>query len=716
MYSGERRSYEKRGGSVVANSNRLEENDRSSNNQQERRGDGRNVCCSVMYAAYYSVSAPRDVTVLVSSLSASPAWLDMVRQMNKDVVCESTLWTDFALTTETAYPPIGLENTHDTAPTQRNPLVSHTTTILGSKDRLQVERRKPGRAGNAIETIRAPDLHSTHASMDYLEDEEFERGAASSTRVRDKQQSRNINDPIVTPRVTEARSLRPESSQDHEDEIPQQAKRVLHRYFYDEFCYRLATAYGVPTLLVLRDRLKRGLWLDEDDRNHQWFVDAMLSDMRFVAAVEVTRSSRCEVSMPQTQQQEVLIESAPRNHQSHNAVPNKEKHSSSSHLSNEERHDANINERQSARRRHAASASLAVSPQATDSFTSSRDNDADGYMFDDDDLTMLPIVPSRLLQSPLGYEVTERDIDRMFDQYESELRGRNEHSAATEIDNDEPRTNALDTTSLPSVTVPDQDYNRVYRISAIEGNNNPVSVGSVKDTTAQSEVKGARNSDMEDAGNVLESDNGFAFKRPFDFDGTSKRRNGSDVASKKRRLFSAEYDQKGKENSDISDSDDVFEGDIRRRRKSVGSYDRWDDVSRRKSIDNEKFEIMNVELNDADVALNANDLIPNTVLLAYRLERRSGNIIRFMRVCRMAASDSNPPIRLADVFWDCNELLEYLQKLFGDEVRWLGKRNCGTERFQLRNLPVSIDFYENIPNLYVLLKRSSTRDQQTVRV
>src|SRR5436190_1372525 len=137
-------------------------------------GTKRNSCCSIMYSAYYFGSSPRTATVLYSSLDASPAWLDLVRELNKDFCCDSIAWTDFKLNTDTAYP--------------------------------------------------------------YVTDE------------------------------------------------PEQ---VVYRYFYDMFCEKLATEYGIPTLLAFRDRLKRGLELNRDDENHRLFVDSMLCDVRFVAAVKI---------------------------------------------------------------------------------------------------------------------------------------------------------------------------------------------------------------------------------------------------------------------------------------------------------------------------------------------------------------------------------------------------------------------------------------------
>ncbi|KAG8266262.1 hypothetical protein J6590_076540 [Homalodisca vitripennis] len=269
----------------------------------------RNAYFSILYSACYNTSSPRDATVIESSVQASPVWLDTIRQMNRDVLCDSVVWTDFALTTDSAY-------------TDRE---------------IRAEPQ-----GEGLETAETEDERS---------------------------QSRPPPPPPPPPRTVVA----------EEEVIPRQAKQILRQYFYDEYCHRLATEYGIPTLLYFRDRLKRGIHLDDGDINHRWFVDAMLCDVRFVAAVEISRPS------------------------SENAT-----------------HTA------AATATHATNATVSERHQVIDEREESSRNDDgrftydDAYMFDEDDLAM---VPAYLLDSPVERPDLNQDLqDRLFQDYQMELK------------------------------------------------------------------------------------------------------------------------------------------------------------------------------------------------------------------------------------------------------------------------------------------------------
>src|SRR5436190_20426297 len=215
-------------------------------------GTKRNSCCSIMYSAYYFGSSPRTATVLYSSLDASPAWLDLVRELNKDFCCDSIAWTDFKLNTDTAYPYVTDE------PEQ----------VVASTRGVQQN------CGRAVPTERR-----FHYRDDGDDDDERGWRKRNAPPPSSSFQQRS--------RTHFAEAGDDEQEEDEEEYIPQRAKQVLYRYFYDMFCEKLATEYGIPTLLAFRDRLKRGLELNRDDENHRLFVDSMLCDVRFVAAVKI---------------------------------------------------------------------------------------------------------------------------------------------------------------------------------------------------------------------------------------------------------------------------------------------------------------------------------------------------------------------------------------------------------------------------------------------
>ncbi|KAG8314449.1 hypothetical protein J6590_092685 [Homalodisca vitripennis] len=121
----------------------------------------RNAYFSILYSAYYNTSSPRDAT------------------MNRDVLCDTVVWTDFLLTTDSAY-------------TDRE---------------IRAEPQ-----GEGLETAETEDERS---------------------------QSRPPPPPPPPPRTVVA----------EEEVIPRQAKQILRQYFYDEYCHRLATEYGIPKKL-----------------------------------------------------------------------------------------------------------------------------------------------------------------------------------------------------------------------------------------------------------------------------------------------------------------------------------------------------------------------------------------------------------------------------------------------------------------------------------
>lgn len=543
-------------------------------------GGGNVVCCSVLYAAYYAVSSPRHVTVLASSLTASPAWLDMVRQTNGDVVCDSTAWTDFSLTTEAAYPTDG----------ELDPTTGETT-------------------GN--DTSAEQQRHADSAAADQ------QRGG------------------------------------DGGNCIPRRAKRVLSRYFYDEFCYRLATDYGVPTLTVFRDRLKRGVRMDEHDRDHRWFVDAMLSGTRFVAAMEIKRPTVERQRRPDGTVDTSVETGSTTVHDTRRAVvePSDRRRDRGGTYPDavvaDERDDDSCDRRENT----ASAATACVSPHSTELSEFRHD---DEYMFDDEDFTAAAtaVLPTDPVVGPRRLSVlSESDINRMFDQYETELRekGSGRRRAKTAIAD-----------------------------------------------------RGVSNDDDGDHEGAL-------FKRPLDVAvGGAWRNEKGDEAKKRRKYNHRDDDAKenavatGRERSDASSSDD----DTRRRTRPERRIDDDDDTT------TGRFAVVGAELVEAtDSPANAHELYPDTVLLLYRLERRTDNTTRFVRVSRVAASRSTPAIELDAVSWNCDELLAHLKTTFGESVKWLGRRRRDTDRFQLRHLQLDDRFDDTrstLPHLAVLLRRPAS--------
>lgn len=611
----------------------------SGRGSESRAGGGRsNACCSVLYAAYYPINSSRDSTVLMSSsLSASPAWLDMVRQMNRDVTCDSTVWTDFGLTTETAYP-------------------SPATDLEGPRvTPLRVSRRR-GPATKALVTT----------------DEEFERGGAEPSEAT----TRNVNTSLesgdtgrtVSGTAFEAGRSGPEPNvaANNEDDrsIPQQAKRVLRRYFYDEYLYRLATGYGLPTLTVFRDRLRRGVRLDEDDRNHRWFVDAMLSGTRFVAAVEMKRPSAAETAVASTEE---------------TAASRREEIST---------------ERQEVGDERAVSAERDVDHLTADDVDSrGSEVEDDDYVFDEDYMTVVPPIPERILRSPEVGEMSEGEMTRMFDQYENELRNREGGDRTTEAAAD-PVPSAVS----PPMRVPDQDYDAVYRISAVE-NRRTVSSNTGNDRDTPASAPSVTPPPPPPHESVL-------FKRPYEVaaDDRPKAWTGGGSLAKRRRLF-RDIGNGGDDASKENQRDTGHAGDDGRTLWDASSES--DDGEKLLGRDGEQFDVIDVEPSGSDeIPPTADRLSPNTVLLVYRVEWRSGTVTRFVLTYAVAAADSEPPIDPADVRWNCDELLRHLRKVFGGEVQWLGRRQCNPNGFQLRNQSADGRFARGAPpNLHVVLRR-----------
>lgn len=642
-----------------------------------KQTDGKSVCCSVLYAAYYPASSPRDVTVLASSLSASPAWLEVVRQINGDVVCDSTAWTDFAITTDAAYP----HRREATDP--QNETVDRTTACLSAGNRDKNATGDNGPSGVRSLSERAV-ITTTTTTTTTTVDPGHERSGESERdgfRVDDSHRYRARNREHTTPTATDTERppLGPRTDLLVENRIPPQAKRVLLRYFYDELCYRLATTYGVPTLTVFRDRLKRGSRLGEDDHNHRWFVDAMLSDIRCVAAVEITRPSAGVAADP-PQQNVVGNTSSSRaavDGQNTGRVAAAER---GREAERDERHGGGI-----PNRTRALSRSSGTSDFLYD----------DEYIFDDDDQAIIHgRVAADMLRNPRVDAFTESDIDLMFDQYENELK-ENDRRKRAEV-------NDRRGDHLPSPPPPlSMDG---------EGAIGPESVGresGIVNTTTITELTDR---------NVCEKERGPAFKRPYVVYDDEPKDSTEPPGARKRRRF----DRQSKENrcgevdtstcSETSSSSENASHRTTRRDNARVSDD---------SDDGEEFDVVGLELVGADDVFvpDADDMSPDTVLFVYRQVQLSANITRFVRVVG-TASKSTPTIDLTKVMWDNDDLLRHLKKVFGDGVRWLGRRrrrHNDTDGFRLRNPQAPIQ--GTSPNVSLLLRRrSAKRDRQSVRV
>lgn len=642
-------------------------------------GGNGSVCCSVLYAAYYNVSTPRDVTVLISSLNTSPAWLDMVRQLNRDVFCDSTAWTDFTMTTDTAYPPPASNAENSEADSCESGVeygVNHR------RDRIAAERStRPERV--------------SRDDFERFDDDEFERGDRRGSS------SGLTGGTNATNRV--AFDCRGDDTDGDGVVIPQQAKRVLFRYFYDEFCYRLATGYGVPTLSVFRDRLKRGLYRDEGDRDHRWFVDAMLSDTRFVAAVEMRCPSAMQTNRRQTEAEASREETGTRGQREDVDDVSRDTISERARVMRTE-------ERESVR-----------TPISTDvaDLVSRRPADDSDYMFDDEEVyTDAPPSPAAVFRKPqVAKAITDSDIDIMFDRYESELRDRRERSKARTVENN-PRPSA----STPAKGPSQPHYSTLHDTSNVINDSNDAAPRNGEAIGVEHKTYG----DKQSPAVVVTGDN---FKRPSDVVTTS-RRNGKGGSRKRTHAF---YDSNGmnrenKENYDTSDDGTDRSEVVSRRPDTSSSEDEtwWkvrtsgDDRKRRRrgSLSIERFDVVSVGfVEPATGPPNADDLIPNTVLLLYRTERRENGVTRFVRLSRVAATTSVPTIDLTDVTWDTDELLGHLRTMFGHDVKWLGRRDCDAGRFQLRNAVLSPSSPHGLePTVSVLLRRSASQTQQSVRL
>lgn len=630
-------------------------------NGNTRRHD---VCCSILYAAYYNERSPKNPTVLVSSLTASPAWLDMVRQLNKDVLCDSVAWTDFSLTTSAAY---------------------SATAIDGGAER----RNRPN------ETSRKRENVSGHTSR-------HESRNKVSSPLRHRQES-----------VSSTR-------EDANDIIPERAKQILRRYFYDDMCQHLAAKYGVPTLLVFQDRLRRGLELNSDDYNHRWFVDAMLTDIRFVAAVQITRSTeRANEQSGNADQHTAQQRISPASVERGNASADGGQRLDESN----ERRQRDVDE---------------------DSLSSNRNEmafefrDDDGYMFDDD-LVALQSPPTRFLQSPGSITaMSDKEIDFMFDQYELE---RNDKKKKTTWQSNDTRTdvtksNAVtrDALDKSSSTGENDSVARSFKRDGVASDQGArANVGhSMNDCSRTAELNIAAammEYEVGDASTAIDPKDSIpsternsanaqsltdksiigrnarkALKRPLKIEIVSKSN-----SNKRRRIFRELGNSETKENIDISDDDE--NGRNVSQTRSIGS----DGRQRRRSFTRSTggygmtFAIQSVELVRDDVILpTAGQLISDAVLFVYRLERQSSNVLSCVRTIRIASTNSSVPIELDSVNVDCDELLYYLRKIFGSQTAWLGRRRSDAEMFRIRNLSVDAYFAEHVPRLSVLLVRSAS--------
>lgn len=600
---------------------------------------GKKACCSVLYSAYYVGESPKDATVLVSSLYASPAWLEVVRQMNRDVLCDSTVWTDFTMTTESAY-----------------------------------------------------------------------------ARDGDEQQDARVED------VDDGICGGPAQSPNGGDLIPQQAKRILRRYFYDEFCQRLATRYGVPTLLTFCDRLKRGTALDEHDINHRWFVDSMLCGVRFVAALQITRPDGCTAAPVESESIET----------------------------------------QTAENGGCVSAERTIRGERdnVDECTEGEIEmpfdycgEGDEYTFDDADLALMPMFNSNLLRTPQEIDpvaaLSDNEISQMLEDYEMELKGRAESSRQSHVHSDPvistdtdifrghdgPSTSditdsvesirPITNTAAERVAAESSDAVTSYKhcspsseralrvrhtevsdsisrkrcssvLSDDRSTDSPVTKPEVKKArgvTADSLLQVPPEVPVVVRETAANDEITLRKRKPHRvIDSTHKRRRLA--CDKENHWPSARVDETDRcdKTGVLTDTRSRLANVIRplKRRYPIDAAEVNREyecsVEKKSRLDeeqpgarSERFEIVSAELSDESTIQSVQSK-PGTVSLTYRIDRLSSNIVSFTRL------DTSPTVYSCS--WDVNELVQHLRNLFGRQATWLGKRDCDTERFLLRNVTV----------------------------
>lgn len=568
------------------------------------------LVCPVMYAEYYSGT---DRNILFSSLRTSQAWLNVVRQSNEEMFCESCVWTDFKMTTESVF-----FATESDSPT-------------------------PGH-------------------------------------------------------------------------LPPEIRGSIRRYFYEKFCKELAVKYGMPTILTFYDNLERGLDLSVDDHNHRYFVDSMLADFRFVAAIKLVSPS-CDAQ---------ATGQVNNNRDANEVERNK------------------VSDERYARR--VANSSRSV--DSMDEFV----HDDDGYMYDDDDvLAFRDKTLPRLLETPVPtvtVDLSETEMGSVLNEYELELKRNSQPISSPVADTtisvpplqqlpqelytqNRPESNTVHTgvnetaekISLPPLPQQPQQF-QMY--------NSPDEIMDVAPIPQEYHMYNSPEA-MEVAPiifaeDLLDPDNATSDRKPVGL-----RENNSQIhniptsqypvgpvgesgifkrphpANPQRREWRfRELDGRpSKENTDTSESEDdrrvisdsSTESEIGRRTGAIPRY------RHRSRQHNNHFEILNVRLTHENAdTIDTKNVYPGSVVFIYSFKRKSNSTILLVREFTFAA-ENIPPIDMTTMTWPVTDLVERLRDDLGEKIV-LSRRQTGDNPIQIRNVDTAKIFQMKIPNVMVTLQRT----------